>query len=121
MKQSNFDSLLFELTKVEKQGHTCKIENCKSKVKYLDKDGSYYCINHYPIRINMNKIDIIRHGVFTNPQAESLRKEIVLMDCGFTKGMIEALNQEIFNERDEIKLIECLLNTRDAMAAEIPS
>ena len=67
----------------------------------------------------MTKIDVIRYGRFANPKAEILRKEIVSMDCGFTVGMIEALNNEIYNERDHEKLIESLLNTRDAMQSEM--
>lgn len=68
----------------------------------------------------MTKIDVIRNGRFSNSRAESIRKEIISLDCGFTKGVIEALNNEIYNERDENKLIESLLNARDAMRAEIP-
>jgi hypothetical protein len=39
-----------------------------------------------------NIIDIIRRGKFQNKQAENLRREIIKLDCGLVKNMIDDLN-----------------------------
>ncbi len=65
-----------------------------------------------------NQIDTIRNGRFASPLLEDLRLSIVAMDCGFTHGMIEALNDEINQITNLDAVMEAMVETRNAMLAE---